>query len=78
MLAIGCEAVVKKAGLIIQESRSDFIASKLAPTDYRFSMRAVSEPVSCVFYKGISLCNASHFSNERAARLGNWPVGLSR
>ena len=32
LLAIGCEAVVKNLDSLSQESRSHFIASKLAPT----------------------------------------------
>jgi len=32
LLAIGCEAVVKNLDSPSQESRSDFIASKLTPT----------------------------------------------
>jgi hypothetical protein len=34
LLAIGCEAVVKKLHSTSQESRSDFIASKLTPTGF--------------------------------------------
>jgi len=38
LLAIGCEAVVKNLDSPSQESRSDFIASKLTPTGKQRSL----------------------------------------
>jgi hypothetical protein len=40
LLAIGCEAVVKNLDPPSQESRSDFIASKLAPTGILHKQKA--------------------------------------
>ncbi|SQF98794.1 Uncharacterised protein [Paucimonas lemoignei] len=58
--------LLQKKGVPIQ-----LVILRLLPT-------AVPSKTGVEPHRGISLCTASHFSNERAARLGNWPVGLSR